>query len=420
MNVGQIKAFLGEQKPSVHPETAMKKQLQEDGLRQAAAFQQKHSAMVSVSSTQTTIGMRIFSSSLSQAVVVDGKQAPDKVQKEDDETASAFDFEKVAKNVLRFVTNVIQSAADSGADKSKLSDLIGQARDGVAKGIAMAEKDIGGLMNDEIASGIDSSRALINDKISDLEKRLLNPEAPQSSGVNQVAMGSIASSEGSLLIRTKDGDELRLSFESLQQFQYHQQTLVGNQTKAVADEQSSTPNSVEAYSFYERSGISFSLNGELDEAELESIAELVGEANDLADTFFGGDMDKAFAQALTLGFDDQELTGYALQLNRTQQAEVVHAYESIKHYNDSTADANSHGNVVSPIAQYLDKMMDVLNMSEERLESGKDYNTLLNGLISEMGEVHVPDFISAINRFHTFNQRLLAAMPNSQSVDGGE
>ena len=49
MNVGQIKAFLGDQKSSVHPDTALKKQLQEEGLRQAAEFKQSQSTAVSVS-----------------------------------------------------------------------------------------------------------------------------------------------------------------------------------------------------------------------------------------------------------------------------------------------------------------------------------------------------------------------------------
>ena len=427
MNVGQIKAFLGDQKASVHPDTALKKQLQEEGLRQAAEFKQSQSTAVSVSSSNTAIGLKIFSGSLTQSVKLDGKQAPDeKPEKSEDKNKSLFDFEKVARNVMRFVGGVIEGAARGGADQDKLNSLFSQAREGVAKGIAMAEKDIGSFMNDEIKEGIDRSRNLINDRIDSLEKRLLGGEESDAvSGVNASLMaGASDSRSGNILIRTRDGDELTLSFESLRQFQYAQQTQVttsGNQTSG-SDEGSGTNNYTTTasqsslYQYFERSGVSFSLKGELDEDELKAIADLVGEANDLADTFFAGDLDKAFEEALSLGFDDKELVGYALQLNHTKQSQVVEAYESIQHYRDENADANKYGNMVSPISQYMDKMLSTMDSAGEKLQSGEDYSSMIAGIINKMEDVQVPDLISAINRFHAFNQRLLDAMPGNEPV----
>ncbi len=60
----------------------------------------------------------------------------------------------------------------------------------------------------------------------------------------------------------------------------------------------------------------------------------MGQVQDLADTFYNGDIDKAYEEALSLGFDDKELVGYALQLNRTTQTEVLKTYENIQHYNE--------------------------------------------------------------------------------------
>ncbi|MEC7283173.1 MAG: DUF4367 domain-containing protein, partial [Pseudomonadota bacterium] len=138
----------------------------------------------------------------------------------------------------------------------------------------------------------------------------------------------------------------------------------------------------------------------------------------LADTFYSGDIDKAFEEALSLGFDDKELVGYALQLNRTTQTEVLKTYENIQHYNEDKSDNSKFGNVVSPIAQYLDKMMDTFANAERTLESSEDYNTLIAGIINEMEDVQVPDLISAINRFRSFNQTLLEGLP--QSVEANE
>ena len=432
MNVGQIKAFMGDQKvdqkadqkASVHPNEMLKKQLQQDGLQQAAEFSKQQAASVSVSSSQTSIGLRVVSSSLNQALVIDGQKPQEAKEKSiEDKSNSLFDFEKVARNVLKFVGGVIRGAANGGASEEKLNGLFSQAREGVSRGFAMAEKDLAGFMNEEIEQGMTKSRDLIDTGINDLETDIFGRQQPNA--VTLSSLNAVAASDeksGSWLIRTKDGDEVSFSFESLRSFQASQQlnfqAQASQEQSGGSGEQgennfSASYQQQTSYQYYERSGISFSLKGELDEDELESIADLVGQVQDLADTFYSGDIDKAFEEALSLGFDDKELVGYALQLNRTTQTEVLKTYENIQHYNEDKSDNSKFGNVVSPIAQYLEKMMDTFANAESTLESNEDYNTLIGGLINEMKDVQVPDLVSAINRFHAFNQTLLNGLPQS-------
>lgn len=440
MNVGQIKAFMGDQKvdqkadqkASVHPNEALKKQLQQDGLQQAAEFSKQQAASVSVSSSQTSIGLRVVSSSLNQALEIDGQKPQESKEKNIEEKSnSLFDFEKVARNVLKFVGGVIRGAANGGASEEKLNGLFSQAREGVSRGFAMAEKDLAGFMNQEIEQGMTKSRDLIDTGINDLETDIFGRQ--QANAVSISTLNAVAASEeksGSLVIRTKDGDEVSFSFESLQSFKASQQLSYQAQisqeqqdSSGELDQQSDTESTAAysqqtSYQYYERSGISFSLKGELDEGELESIANLVGQVQDLADTFYNGDIDKAYEEALSLGFDDKELVGYALQLNRTTQTEVLKTYENIQHYNEDNSDNAKYGNVVSPVAQYLEKMMDTFANAENKLASSEDYNALIAGLINEMKDVQVPDLISAINRFRSFNQTLLDGLP--QSVEASE
>ncbi|BCO20405.1 hypothetical protein KUC3_32620 [Alteromonas sp. KC3] len=431
MNVGQIKAFMGdqkaEQKASVHPNEALKKQLQQDGLQQAAEFSKQQAASVSVSSSQTSIGLRVVSSSLNQTLEIDGQKPQESKDKAiEEKSTSLFDFEKVARNVLKFVGGVIRGAANGGASDEKLTGLFSQAREGVSRGFAMAEKDLAGFMNDEIQQGMTKSRDLIDTGIDDLETDIFGRN--EATAVSLTSLEAVSASDeksGSLLIRTKDGDEVTFSFESLRSFQASQQLSFtaqnsgtqnasdDNGAETSSDSQSFTAEQTTSYQYYERSGISFSLKGELDEDELQSVADLVGQVQDLADTFYSGDIDKAFEEALSLGFDDKELVGYALQLNRTTQTEVLKTYENIQHYNDEKSDKSQFGNVVSPISQYLDKMMSTFSNVESTLSSNEDYNTLIAGLISKMEDVQVPDLVSAINRFHTFNQTLLQGLPQS-------
>jgi len=436
MNVGQIKAFMGEtkadQKATVHPNEALKKQLQQDGLQQAAEFSKQQAAQVSMSSSQTSIGLKVVSSSLNQTLELDGQKPQDVKEKSiEDKPASLFDFEKVARNVLKFVGGVIRGAANGGASDEKLSGLFSQAREGVSRGFAMAEKDLAGFMNEEIEQGMTKSRDLIDTGIDDLETDIFGRQSPNS--VSLSTLNAVAASDersGNLLIRTKDGDEVTFSFESLRSFQASQQLsfVAENNANTVssngenAEGQNTPAYSIAAqqttsYQYYEKSGISFSLKGELDEDELNSIADLVGQVQDLADTFYSGDIDKAFEEALSLGFDDKELVGYALNLNRTTQSEVLKTYEGIQHYNDEKSDKSKFGNVVSPISQYLDKMMGTFANAEKTLNSNEDYNALIGGLISKMEDVQVPDLISAINRFHSFNQTLLAGLPQADSTE---
>jgi len=432
MNVGQIKAFMNEQKvdqkadqtASVNPNEALKKQLQQEGLQQAAEFSKQQTASVTVSSSQTSIGMRIVNSSLNQSLEIDGQKPKDIKEKNVEEKSnSLFDFEKVARNVLKFVGGVIRGAADGGASSEKLNSLFSQAREGVSRGFTMAEKDLAGFMNEEIQQGMTKSRDLIDTGINDLETDILGRQQPNAVTLSSLnAVAATDEKSGSLLIRTKDGDEVSFSFESLRSFQAAQQinfqAQASQEQGGGSGEQSESSISASysqqtSYQYYERSGISFSLKGELDEDELASIADLVGQVQDLADTFYSGDIDKAFEEALKLGFDDKELVGYALQLNRTTQTEVLKTYENIKHYNENEKDNSKFGNVVSPVAQYLEKMMDTLASAENKLASSEDYNTLIAGLINEMKDVQVPDLISAINRFRSFNQTLLDGLPQS-------
>jgi hypothetical protein len=140
---------------------------------------------------------------------------------------------------------------------------------------------------------------------------------------------------------------------------------------------------------------------------------LIGNASELADTFYRGDIESAFNQALAIGYDKQELVGFALQLNRVEKAEVVKAYDYVQRFNDEQSSERDQENSVKPVAQYLEKMLSVFEQSNQTLQSLGDYNTMINGIINEMKDIQVPDLVQAINRFHSFNQQMLETMPES-------
>jgi hypothetical protein len=478
MNLGELKAFIGDgpqQSKAERPDQAIQKQLREAGLRQAYnGLTPSVGASTSQISSQTSVGLRVYNQSLNQNLTINEHKAklplPTAEEGAKEKQKSLFDFEEVAKNVLHFVGGAIKHAKAKGLDDTALVSMFEQARTGVLKGIDMAKKDLGGMMNDEISTGIVRSKELIDDGIKKLEDQMFGrPEVKKpSENILAVSESVVYAKQGSgdIQISTQDGDEVRISFESAQQFKLNQSLLLSverpvSQSKPEpspgpkldgksGDESNVRANSIDgpqeeknvaaesaaneegkgvlqqtpvttvevtqSYSHFEKAGLSFSLRGELDDKELAAIGELVSNANKLADEFFNGDVESAFQQALDLGFDEKELTGFALQLSRNEQAQVIQTYESVSHFKDDQQ-ATDPTKAAKPVAQYLDHMLEVMEQSRLTLQNKDAYENLVNGLINQMGEVHTPDLVHAINRFHAFNQKLIDNLPESFKRD---
>lgn len=460
MNLGEIKAFLGEKPTRANPNEGIQQQLREMGLKQAAQGSGREVTFSqSILSSQTTVGLRVYNNALNSSLTINENKA--NLPKPDQQAKSLFDFEEVAKNVLKFVGGAIKHAAAKGADQEALTSMFEQARSGVLQGIKLAEKDLAGLMNEEIENGIEQSKSLIDDGIKRLEDKIFGREdAPEAKGaVINESVSYVKNDSGELNIKTRDGDEVTFKFEDLQQFEFNRLQLieqnlqpvnppeddkidkyVGNTIQSVeqpeaddaktaeeaevapaADDGNETPNQpvtnqaavVENYQFYEKSGLSFSLKGELDDEELRAISDLVGDANDLANDFFSGDIESAFEKALAVGFNEQELTGFALQLTRQEQLEVVQTYESVSHYNEKSPESLDATKAVKPISQYLEKMLSVFEQSQQKLQNSDSYEEIINGIVNQIDNIDTKDLLSAINSFHEFNSRLLRSLPNN-------
>lgn len=395
------------------PDVALKKQLQQEGLRQAREFQQlsQTSQATQVSVSQTRVAASVFVSSFEQQVVVDERRFDNRQFSDiEEENKSAFDFEKVADNVLKFVGGVIRGAGKGGATEEKLADLIGQARSGVAKGIALAEKDLAGFMNQQISDGIRNSKEAIDNGINDIEKEVLSPFSSDISTGTTIGGSLSDTKSSSLLIRTKDGDEVEVNFGQASQLRYNASTqsdFLGNQgdsdAEATTDLSGQHQSSV-SLEYFEYRGISFSVKGELDKDELGAISDLVKQITDVSKTFFKGDLDEAFEKALDLGYDENELAGFALKLNRqTVVSEKISAYESV-----NEGDTGKLKQYMRPIQEYMQQLKSLDELLTNTLKDGEGYQELVNGVINQMTEVHVPDVLSAINRFHQFNGRMNA------------
>lgn len=411
MSVDSIPAAKGNQATVEKPDVALKKQLQQEGLRQAREFQQSSQA-TQVTVSQTRVGSTVLVSSFEQEVVLNERRFDNRQFDKAEENKSAFDFEKVASNVLKFVGGVVRGAARGGADEAQLTDLIGQARSGVAKGIALAEKDLAGFMNPEITDGIRNSKEAIGEGINDIEKEVLSPFRGTMEVGASLSAQYTQSQSGGLKITTQDGDEVEINFGQSRQYQYSASERIlsgapnsGSETNTAANPQNEMigQRSVNMQ-FAEYRGISFSVKGELDDDELGAISDLVKQITDVSKSFFKGDLDSALDKALALGYDEKELAGFALKLDRREiVSEKISAYKEV-----SDGDSSELKKYMRPIKEYMDELKSLNQLLDTTLKDGEGYKELVNGVINQMKEVHVPDVLSAINRFHLFNGRINA------------
>ena len=410
MSVDSIPAAKGGQATVEKPDVALKKQLQQEGLRQAREFQQSSQA-TQVTVSQTRVGSTVLVSSLEQEVVLNERRFDNRQFDKAEENKSAFDFEKVASNVLKFVGGVVRGAAKSGADEAQLTDLLGQARSGVAKGIALAEKDLAGFMNPEITDGIRNSKEAIGEGIDNIEKEVLSPFRGTMEVGASLSAQYAQSQSGGLKITTKDGDEVEINFGQSRQYQYSASERILSSATNNADPNGPAAPQNEVVTqrslnvqFSEYRGISFSVQGELDDDELSAISDLVKQITDVSKSFFKGDLDTALDKALDLGYDENELAGFALKLNsREVVSEKISAYKEV-----SDGDSSELKKYMRPIKEYMDELKSLNQLLDTTLKDGEGYKELVNGVINQMKEVHVPDVLSAINRFHLFNGRINA------------
>ncbi|WP_218355151.1 DUF5610 domain-containing protein [Alteromonas lipotrueiana] len=408
MNIDKLNNTTPDAKSITDPVKAHKKQLQEQGLKQAVQFSQQETT-ISMTAAQNRVSYKVVSQSMSENLVIDGQRPgkPDPLP----EKTSGFDFEKVAKNVMGFVGGVIRGAASAGAPDDKLQTLFGQARDGVARGISQARQDLGDWLNDDISQGIDKSESLIGEQMGALEQEILNVNPLAGGQVSELAYSQQQQRNSSLVIRTREGDEVNIRFTDLQRASVEQLEYRQN-VRSDAGEAASTMlenSNVGAYSeiqWQSASSFRFSVEGDLNEQELKSITDLVNNTSDLAKLFFDGDIDKAFEQAQGLNFDKESLSGFTLQLTQVQSSYMAKAYGSVQELAQPVAGEPRN----KAIAEYVQKMLNNQEDAKATLAEQEDFSSLVQEIIKQMPEVQVPDLISAINRFNQFNRNITNAL----------
>lgn len=233
-----------------------------------------------------------------------------------------------ADNILRFIETRIANLLSEGASREEVEEAFTQAESGFERGVGEAVEILQGLgvYSEEIAGGVEETRKLFAEGISELREEILG-EAKSRPEVAQANVESSRYSERSvsvdqrfaLQLQTRDGDKVEI---------YLSNSLdLRSQLLEIIEENRETQASFSEFNLSDEAVVK--VQGELDAGELEAIAELFEDIRGVADAFYSGNLGEALGQALELSFDGNELASLDLNLQQQVTSTAVDQYRSV-------------------------------------------------------------------------------------------
>lgn len=245
--------------------------------------------------------------------------------------AESFDVDAVVDTVMSHVQKRIDEAAAAGATDDELQSMMDAAREGVEKGFGQArdELDALGKLDEALGEKIDAAEEGIYNGLNDLEDSLFgvdDMDVEEDSEVAEAKMieGALVEYESefyrqknsfSFEVMTQEGDRVTINAYSAS----------GESNARFYGTDGESEVSMEAYSSFESSGFSLSVEGDLNDDELAALEDLFSQVNDVADSFYEGDMETAFNMALELNSDADQIAQFSLNLRQSEVAGYQYA-----------------------------------------------------------------------------------------------
>lgn len=371
------------------------KQLAAQSLSQTSISFSSSQTQVSLSSAGLSLSYQESQFSYSQTVTTASRVSPAENLRQSPE--------QTADNILAFVDQRLESLAVQGASSEELEETLNQGLEGFVKGRDEAIDILKGygFYNDTLEAGIAETTQRVEDGIDALREKYLPSEAPSDAveepaapvvdepsdqvaqaPANNSGSGNQGSPAVSSYVETQSSRfESRLeslqsrfsapSFDSPRQSlgasinsyrsEYQREeslsfslTTRDGDTVQISlanalnarfgyDSASAGGASIESYAGRISGGSDFLLqvDGDLDEGELEAINNLVAQVDELAQSFFAGDFDQAFAYAQEIGFDSSELASFSLDLSLSETQVTQASSVQTNAYRDQAAQGAS-------------------------------------------------------------------------------
>lgn len=292
------------------------------------------------------------------------------------ETLKADEFtpEKVSERIAGFVEMGLASAKARGASEQDLQSLRDQAQRGVEKGFKDAREILKGLdmLNGRVAEQVDETERLTFAKLQGLDGESAAPLT--TPGAWDVSVGErFAKAESlSMTLTTQSGKTVTVDFARADVMQSRMQASAqGGQSQWAMD-----------VSRYSASGYQFSVSGELSDAELQAMQDLVQDVAGMANEFFNGDVQKALEQVGDLRFDSQQLASMDLNMTRVESYTMVQRYTETERLTETGAQDERPGLRLGQLMQEMRDRFnaDILSFLEQPQQSA---GRLFEGLVTQ-------------------------------------
>ncbi len=310
----------------------------------------------------------------------------------------SFDFSSVHREVYGFVDSALKKFATNGANADELTEKREQALAGIQLGASQAKEDLADIFNDESLSKIDEFVLNIQNDLNDIDipSMVTNAQAG-SSGPKLQLNGDIPSQKTTLTSSENfvlaNGQSVLMNFAPIEVDDFTKTSNLSKQTDANVEEK---PNSSS-----DTGSIQKEVAVEYD--YLTKTRELVSDIKSVVDDYFYNGIEDKYNGLMQQGYTRTEMRNMSETIDGQKKRQSIQQYNGIQHLSTGSNDKRSYPNEV---AQYINKLSEVIEASEELFTTKEDYNRVINGLVNEMKDVQVPDLVSAINRIHLFNSKL--------------
>jgi hypothetical protein len=285
---------------------------------------------------------------------------------------------QAAGNILKFITQKVQSDAAGGADQEALLDRLEQGQKGFEKGFNEAKQILTdmGLLTPELEAEIGDTYDLVTQGIENLRSIITGENQ-----ANQVLENGVIDAGGAEIASSSVNSSTTSRLTSIQADAYRENNFSLELTTQDGDRVTIDINRIRAASFsasqgsngqggsslqvsgsqFQSSSFELTVQGELDEGELEAINQLLTDIDAIAGEFYGGNLEKAFNLATELQLDKDELATLDLELKQTTVISAIASYQSVSqdpNEPDLTSDATEDLRILK---QLFDSVSDIVN-----------------------------------------------------------
>lgn len=247
-----------------------------------------------------------------------------------------------ADTIVNFIQLQLQKDQADGASKEALSQRLAAGFSGFLKGYEDAYGMLGGAsaLPDEVNAALAQTKKQVSDAVRQLAEDF-GIEAPQAAADKTPAKDSRAQLQAELdhLVDSTRTDNLAALATNLpgqsalgQSRSLNLQLttaegdiieLIAHNTSAMAAANSDTELHARAQT---SSQWTLSIKGDLNDQELGAISDFIHQLDGLADEFYQGDLSQAVNYAQTIGFDNQQISAFSLNLTQVDIRRVATTY----------------------------------------------------------------------------------------------